>query len=261
MLKVASVQFDPQGYEISANWERVKGFLLSLKGRGVDFAVLPELWWSEGRFREVIGRAVLEVEDVLDDARAVAKEIGVNVVLGTLPESAGEKFYNTSFVINRVGDVVASYRKIHVFRYLGEDKYFRGGDKVVLLEIDGVKVGLEVCYDIRFFELSRLLALKGAQILLVPAAWPVDRLAHWRILNMATAILAQVFVVSANRVGDAGALKYPGHSMVVDPWGEVLVEGEGEPGVLIADVDTGKIEEVRSKITVYRDMRPELYRV
>ncbi len=261
MLKVASVQFDPKGYDIWKNWERAKGFLLSLKGKGVGFVVLPELWWSEGRFREVIGDAVLRVDDVLRDASLVSKEIGANVVLGTLPETAGDKFYNTSFVIDRNGHRIGFYRKIHVFRYLGEDKYFKGGDSVALFDIDGVEVGLEICYDIRFFELARTLALRGAKVLLVPAAWPVDRLSHWRVLNIATAILAQVFVVSANRVGDAGALRYPGHSMIIDPWGEILAEGGDEPSIVVAEIDVGKVAEVRSRITVYQDMRPELYRM
>jgi omega-amidase len=117
-----------------------------------------------------------------------------------------------------------------------------------------------ICYDIRFPELARTLALDGAKILFVPAEWPHPRLHHWRTLLMARAIENQMFVVSCNRVGTSGSTHFFGHSLIIDPWGEIIAEGAEHEEIITAALDLTEVDKVRGRIPVFEDRRPELYK-
>lgn len=155
--------------------------------------------------------------------------------------------------------MVARYDKVHRFRLMNEEKYFSSGEKAVTFDLDGIKCGIVICYDIRFPEFIRKIALQGAQILFVPAQWPRPREMHWRLLNIVRAIENQFFVVGANRVGREGKAEFPGGSIVVDPWGEVLLETGETEGVFEAVIDLSLVEQVRRRIPVFEDRRPDVY--
>jgi predicted amidohydrolase len=156
------------------------------------------------------------------------------------------------------GKIVAEYRKMHPFQ--SEKDVFAGGESLVIVEVGGIKVGFGICYDLRFPELFRGLALNGAEIVLIPAAWPDPRSQHWDTLVRARAIENQLYVAATNRMGWAFDKKtYFGHSQIVDPYGVVLTRLNTDMTVFSNTGDTDVIKEVRSQITCYQDRTPEYY--
>ncbi|MEI7024479.1 carbon-nitrogen family hydrolase [Paenibacillus sp. y28] len=224
-----------------------------------DVLVLPEMW-NTGYALDEIG----ELSDERGERTAAllsefSRKHGVVVVGGSIAEKREDGVYNTILVFDRDGRRISDYSKIHLFRLMDEEKHLQAGDKPGLFELEGVPAGLMICYDIRFPELTRKLALAGARILFVPAEWPHPRLHHWRTLLQARAIENQMYVVACNRVGTSGTTHFFGHSMIIDPWGEVLAEGGEEEALLSAEIDLSKVTEVRGRIPIFEDRRPELY--
>ena len=224
-----------------------------------DVLLLPEMWNT--------GYSLENVTDLADDAgeptdglmSAFAKEHGVHIVAGSIANKTEGGIRNTIMVYDRSGAKTAEYSKLHLFRLMEEEKYLTAGEKRGMFTLDGAAAGMMVCYDIRFPELARRLALDGAKMLFVPAQWPKPRLHHWRTLLQARAIENQMFVVACNRVGTSRGSEFFGHSMIISPWGDVLAEGGEEEAILTADLDLSEVERVRSAIPVFRDRRPELY--
>ncbi|MCP3771906.1 carbon-nitrogen family hydrolase [Paenibacillus sp. MZ04-78.2] len=224
-----------------------------------DVIVFPEMWntgYALDRIQELADHYGERTEALLS---AFSRKNGVNIIGGSIAEKRDDGVYNTIFAYDRQGNRAGDYSKIHLFRLMDEEKFLQSGDRAGELQLDGIPAGMMICYDIRFPELARKLALGGAQILFVPAEWPNPRLHHWRTLLMARAIENQMFVVSCNRVGMSGKTEFFGHSMVIDPWGEVLAEGEEAETIVRASVDLSQVPAVRSKIPVFEDRRPSLY--
>ncbi|MDQ1913030.1 carbon-nitrogen family hydrolase [Paenibacillus sp. GD4] len=224
-----------------------------------DVIVFPEMWNTGYALERIDELADPMGERTTELLSSFSRKYGVNLVGGSIAEKRSDGVYNTIYAYNREGERVADYSKIHLFRLMDEEKFLQSGDRVGALQLDGVQAGMMICYDIRFPELARKLALGGAQILFVPAEWPNPRLHHWRTLLQARAIENQMFVVSCNRVGVSGTTEFFGHSMVIDPWGEVLAEGDGTEQVIRAAIDLSTVPEVRSRIPIFEDRRPALY--
>lgn len=224
-----------------------------------DVIVFPEMWntgYALDRIQELADHYGERTEALLS---AFSRKHGVNIIGGSIAEKRDNGVYNTIFAYDRHGNRAGDYSKIHLFRLMDEEKFLQSGDRAGELQLDGIPAGMMICYDIRFPELARKLALGGAQIVFVPAEWPNPRLHHWRTLLMARAIENQMFVVSCNRVGVSGTTEFFGHSMVIDPWGEVLAEGGEAETIVRAAVDLSQVPAVRSKIPVFEDRRPSLY--
>jgi predicted amidohydrolase len=222
--------------------------------RGADLVVLPELWpqggfaydqWDE-QAQPLDGPVVAALQDA-------ARDLGARVHMGSLVErDETGRLFNTSVLLGGDGEVLASYRKIHLFGFgEGEPKLMTPGDT---LEVhDGL--GLATCYDLRFPELFRGLLSAGAEVVLMPAAWPAKRVAHWRLLAQARAVEDQVFVVACNTGGRHAGVAMGGGSIVIDPWGSVLAEaGTGEE-VLVVDVDRDLVGRTRAAFPVLADRR------
>ncbi len=194
---------------------------------------------------------------------SLARELEINIVGGSITNLKGKggSLYNTCYTFNKKGECVVEYDKTHLFSYAKEHEYFQAGDRVTTFELDGVKCGVIICYDIRFLELVRTLALQEIEVLFVPAQWPVPRINHWEILNQARAIENQMYVVCVNACGVAGETIYGGHSAVINPWGEVLAKAGDKEEIITAELDFGIVERIRNSINVYRDRRPELYNI
>ncbi|HEY0829414.1 MAG TPA: carbon-nitrogen family hydrolase [Bacilli bacterium] len=224
-----------------------------------DVIMLPEMWNT--------GYALDEIQDLADENGSrtknflsnFCKEHQVNIVGGSIAERIGSNVRNTIYVFDRQGQITADYSKIHLFRLMSEEKHLVSGTKVGSFPLEDISAGMMVCYDIRFPELTRKLALDGAKILFVPAQWPKPRLHHWRTLLMARAIENQMFVVACNRVGVSGTTDFFGHSMIIDPWGEIIAEGGEQEEIIFAAVDLGHVDKVRAMIPIFEDRRPELY--
>jgi predicted amidohydrolase len=257
------------GIDPAANAERLVGAVLEAAAGGAAMLFTPEMSGMLDRDRErALGKARPEEDDeVLAAVWKAAAEAGIWVHLGSLAlRGQGGKLVNRGFVIDSSGEIRARYDKIHLFDVdlpTGESwresaMYEAGRGAVVVPDTPVGKLGLTICYDLRFPELFQRLSEAGAEVIAVPAAFtvPTGR-AHWRVLMRARAIEAELFIVAAAQAGhhEDGRDTY-GHSLVVDPWGEVLQEMGGEPGLAFAEIDLERIAEVRARIPVHQHRRP-----
>ncbi|WP_128894370.1 carbon-nitrogen family hydrolase [Longirhabdus pacifica] len=190
---------------------------------------------------------------------SLCQRYGVHVIAGTVAAKRGGDVFNTSLIFNREGDRIGEYVKTHLFSYSGEQHLFKAGHQLWNGCIDDVMCGINICYELRFPEMARTLALRGVKVLFVPAYWPKSRLYHWRSLIIARAIENQMYVVACNAGSDPQSDTAFGHSMVVDPWGEVVTEAGEEEAILQTTLDLSKVDEVRKKMSVFDDRVPSLY--
>ncbi len=260
-VRTAMVQMDVVHGDTERNLAVALANLEKCADRGAEIVALPEMWLTGYAFRDLVNLAATAVPGAIEQLREAARRFKLTIVAGSMPELAPEKVYNTAYVIDPAGQVLDTYRKIHLFSYSGEERFIAGGDRLPpMLTTGDTKYGVTICYDIRFPEVFRPLAVQGAQIIFVPAQLPHPRLNHWRILLQARAVENQTFIVGCNRVGRVKQLEYFGHSMVVDPWGEILAEGGEDEAILVADLDLSQVEATREKMTVFADRAPAIYR-
>jgi len=270
MSRVRIALFQAQsGIDPAANAERLVAAVGDAAAGGAAMLFTPEMSGMLDRDRErALSKARAEADDgVLAGVRAAAGEVGIWVHLGSLAlKGEGGKLVNRGFVIDDRGEVRARYDKIHLFDVdlpTGESwresaMYQAGREAVVVPDTPVGKLGLTICYDLRFPALFERLSEAGAEVIALPAAFtvPTGR-AHWHVLIRARAIEAELFVVAAAQAGrhEDGRETY-GHSLVVDPWGDVLLEMGGEPGLGFAEIDLQRIADVRARIPVHQHRRP-----
>jgi deaminated glutathione amidase len=240
--------------------------------QGAELVVLPEKWPVLGTPEETAAGAEPLDGPSVAWARDIARELGIDVVAGSMAErvEGRERGANTCVHAGPDGDVHAVYRKIHMFdvdvggRTYRESEHEQPGDEPVLSETaGGVGLGLTVCYDLRFPELYRILAIRGAKILTVSAAFTLTttREQHWEVLLRARAIEDQAFVIASNQVGEhSQGIRSGGRSMIVDPWGIVLAQAPDKETFVIADLDLDRLEEVRRTMPSLANRQAGAYR-
>ncbi|WP_224983515.1 carbon-nitrogen family hydrolase [Geomonas agri] len=255
-IKAAALQFNIALGDIDKNLAYVTEKLHQLAKDGVELAVLPEMWSCAFDYRQ-LNQLALRTPALVEQVVDLSGELGMTII-GSLPEPHGEKVYNTSYVADR-GKLVGSYRKMHLFGLMHEDRHLDRGDSVCLLDTSVGKIGVIICYDLRFPELSRRLAVDGAEILVITGEWPKPREEHWRTLIRARAIENQLFVVATNTCGMIGKLDFFGSSLIVNPKGELLAEGGYENCEPTAILDPAEITSWRASINCFQDRRPECY--
>lgn len=255
-VKAAAVQFNISLGEIEPNLLHVRRELPRLAGEGVQLALLPEMWATGFAYKR-LNELARQTEELVEELAELSLKHGM-VVVGSLPEPHDNKVYNTAFVLDK-GALVGKYRKIHLFSLMQEDRYFDAGDSWLLAETSIGKLGVFICYDLRFPELARRLAVEGADILVVPGEWPKPRQEHWRALLRARAIENQLYVVAANCCGIVGKLDFFGMSMIIDPKGELLAEAGDEAESIIATLDFAAMSAWRDQIPCFGDRKPECY--
>jgi predicted amidohydrolase len=255
-VTAAAVQFNIRLGDIDANVAYVRTALERLADKGCQLAVLPEMWSCGFDYRNLPSLAQRTPEVVEEMGRLSARH-GM-VLVGSLPEPDGEKVCNTAYLLDR-GNLAGKYRKIHLFSLMNEDRSFTGGDAWLVADTSIGRVGVFICYDLRFPELARRLAVEGAEILLVPGEWPKPREEHWRALLKARAIENQLFVVAANCCGVIGKLDFFGSSLIIGPKGEFLAEGGDESGEPTATLDFAEMKSWRQQITCFPDRKPDCY--
>lgn len=261
-MRAAALQWDVRRGDVESNLRDATQLIAEAHEDGAAVLVLPELWASS-----FVGSDFEEVrEDVARAERELATmsgDLGV-VLVGSNYEADGDTVYNTS-TLWQDGKALGSYRKAHLFSPHGEDRMFAAGETPLVADTKFGRVAVVICYDLRFPELLRELALTEAELLLVPAQWPEPREQHWNVLARARAIEQQWFVVGTNRCGVEASLVsdqdiiYPGNSLIVAPTGEVLSEGNGEAGVVAAELRLKEVPIMRRAIPVLKDRRPEFY--
>jgi deaminated glutathione amidase len=240
-------------------------------GRGAELVLLPEKWSVLGTGDQLAAGAQPLDGPAIDWARSVARELGIDLIAGSIVERVPEreKSSNTSVHVGPDGEIKAIYRKIHMFDVevdgvaYAESKHEQAGDEVIVSELGGGRrVGMSICYDLRFPELYQALSARGAEIILVPSAFTLATTRdHWELLLRARAIENQGFVIAANQVGTDGAgNRAGGRSMIVDPWGLVLATAPDAEGVIVAELDFERLNDIRARLPSLRHRRAEVYR-
>jgi predicted amidohydrolase len=268
-MRVAAVQLNSQEHK-ERNIEVAEGLIRAAADDRAELVCLPEKWTVIGDSETLQEGAEPLDGPSLSAARGWAAELGIHLLAGSIAEriEGQDRLANTSVLIGPRGEDVAVYRKIHMFDVEVEGVTYReseneeAGDEIVVAPLADLQLGLSVCYDLRFPELYRILAVRGARLVSVPSAFtsPTGR-AHWEILLRARAIENQVFVIAANQIGKAPPhYDSYGHSMIVDPWGEVLAEAADEECFVAADLDLERQEQVREKLPSLANRRPAAYR-
>ena len=267
MVRVAALQMN-SGTEPGPNLDALERLAKEAASQGAAYALSPEVSvvFAENRDGLRAVAAPWENNSAIARCRGIARDTGLTLHLGSLAVALPDgRFANRSVVFQPDGEIAATYDKIHLFdatlpgvREYRESATYAGGDAAVLTEAAGFKLGLTICYDVRFPALHHALAVAGAEVIAVPAAFTVPTgAAHWEILLRARAIETGCFVVAAAQAGQHqnGRSTY-GHSMIIDPWGTILGElgGEGE-GVLIADLDLGAVAEARGRVPALANAR------
>jgi predicted amidohydrolase len=267
-LRVASVQLSSQD-SLDANLAECRALIDVAAGKGAKVVLLPEnlayMGPEPGKYTiaERLGDAAAPIQRTLSEA---ARAGGVHVIAGGIPERSDDERrpYNTCVVFSDAGDIVASYRKIHLFDVdladgttLRESAGAQAGSDPVTVTLGGFVFGLSICYDLRFPELYRALVDRGAEVLVVPAAFTLHTgKDHWHVLLRARAIESQCFVVAAAQWGKhpQGRTTY-GHSLVVDPWGTILSEAPERIGVIVTDLERDDLRRVRASLPSLRHRR------
>ncbi|RJP51480.1 MAG: carbon-nitrogen family hydrolase [Anaerolineaceae bacterium] len=244
----------------AANFATVTRMTEEARRRGSDLILFPELWSTAYDLTRASRYASSLDAGVFADLSALARRTGIYLLGSTLSLLGENKFGNTLTVFAPDGTLLADYSKIHLFRFMDEHQHLTAGDKPTLVDLPFGRAGLAICYDLRFPELFRGYALAGAEMVFLPAEWPHPRLVHWQTLIRARAIENQMFVFACNRVGRDASNEFFGHSMAVDPWGEILAEGGEVDELITLMVDSSKVAEARQKIPILQDRRPEVYR-
>lgn len=255
-LKVAAIQFNITLGDIDRNLVKVEAALNRVARLGAQLAVLPEMW-SSGYDYKRLARHAAETPRVIKALCRRTAELNL-VVVGSLPEQSEGKIYNTAYVVDR-GNLVGSYRKLHMFSTMGEDRFLSPGNKSLVVPTSVGRLGIAICYDLRFPELFRKMALEGAEIVCLPAEWPKPRQEHWRTLLRARAMENQLFLIATNCCGVQGKLDFFGMSLLLSARGEVLAEGGEIDTELIATFDAQEMIDYRAQIRCFGDRRPEIY--
>ncbi|KRM90110.1 amidohydrolase [Liquorilactobacillus cacaonum DSM 21116] len=259
-IKVSLLQLDVIFGNPDENYHKVRKYIEKAAQENPDVIVLPEMWntgYSLENLAEIADEDGKKTKALLSD---LAKKLTVNIVGGSVAIKKEGNFYNSSYVFNRTGSLISEYQKVHLFGLMNEDKFISAGATKNQFELDDIKAAGVICYDIRFPEWERKLMSEGQQILFVSAQWPTKRIAQWETLLRARAIENQAFVVAVNRVGEAPKDSFNGHSLVINPLGEILVEGTpGVEGIFTCEFDLDDLSKIRGDIPVFKDRRPELY--
>lgn len=258
VAKIALVQMQVVAGDPSTNLQRAESLIRRAKDLGADLVVLPELWTSGYDLEHAPELSSPIHQGHFALVQTWAQEFAITIC-GSMLEERDGKYFNTQTVYSPTGEPLATYSKIHLFGLMNEPKFLSAGTETGTVQLPCGLAGLAICYDLRFPELFRSYALQGANLILLSAEWPKPRLEHWRTLIRARAIENQCYMVACNCVGSNGTNEFFGHSLIVDPWGEVLAEGSEEEEVIFGEIDLDKVNEIRARFPFFSDRREGIY--
>ncbi len=257
-LTISLAQMNIAYGDVRKNMKTAEDHIAEAARRGSHMVVFPELW-STGY--------------ALEQSRELASALNVGIfaqlatwatqhkisIVGSLLEKRGVEVSNSATFFAPNGRMLGVYRKIHLFRLMDEHRWLQPGAAPLLIDLPWGTTGMAICYDLRFPELFRRYATQGARMVVISAEWPIERIEHWRVLMQARAIENQCFMVACNSAGVTGDKTYGGHSMIIDPWGKIIVEVADAPTLVTAEVDLDYVDIVRSRIPVFEDRRTDIY--
>lgn len=254
------VQMDIEFGNPAKNFSRVGEALEQAKDLGAEVVVFPEMWNTGYDLENLPSIADRDGRRTKTLVGQLAKQLSLNVVAGSVATLKDGLFYNTTYVFDQTGKVIAEYDKAHRFGPMQEDQYVAAGNQPANYEIANLKSASLICYDLRFPEWWRTAGTKGVNVYFLPAEWPTSRIEQWEALLKARAIENQAFVIGVNRVGDDPNNHFNGHSMAVAPSGEVLANAGEQAGITIVEIDQTAVQEAKQLFDIQNDRRPELYR-
>ncbi len=260
-MRIALIQQSIVPGNKQANYDRVQAFVheaVTISEPVPDVIILPELWSTGYALAELHSLASAEGNEEADFLGELARKYNIWFAGGSVAAKTVKGITNRAQIVDRTGHLAATYDKTHLVPMLDEDKYLVAGDTCCVYTIENITFGLAVCYDLRFCEFLRKLALKGAQALIISAEWPLVRLNHWQALLKARAIENQCYVLAANNtaMGDA---PFAGHSQALAPDGSTLSRLGFQEGIATVEIDPETVARIRQAVPVFRDRRPEIY--
>lgn len=266
-IKIALIQM-PTVEDVAANLETAREKVKYAAGQGADIVVLPEMFCCLYQSASFLKNKEPQGGRIWQALCRMAADNRVYLVGGSMPEQDGDKIYNTSFIFAPDGVQIGKHRKVHLFdidveggQHFKESDTFTAGSKPTVINTKLGVIGVEICFDIRFEELTRLMALEGAEMVFVPAAFNMTTgPAHWQTHFRGRALDNQLFMFGCAPARDVdGPYVSYGHSIAVSPWGDVIEELDEAPGVLICEIDTDQIGSIRQQLPIMKNRRTDLY--
>lgn len=259
-MKITLLQMDIQYGQPQANMFHVEQWCETAELVPHSLVILPEMWNTGYDLTRLAEIADVEGQQTQVLLSQLARKYQIYLVGGSVALKRGNEYYNTTFVYGPSGERLGSYDKVHLFRLMQEEKFLKAGNQGLSVDLGETVLSCMICYDLRFPEWFRKQASEtGTKLFVVPAQWPLVRIDAWRKLLQARAIENQAFVIGVNRVGSDPDNQFGGHSMVVDPLGQILLELDEQETAGTTTIDLALIEKVRKGIPVFHDRRPELY--
>lgn len=253
-MKIALVQMEIKERNCAGNTAHGL-MLLEEAARKSDLVVLPEIWttgYSLGHLKE---EAVTLDSPLVETLCGIARKYNCSLLPGSLPIRKNGRIYNMIPAISKKGDLVYEYGKAHLFGMFEEEKFFAPGKSFNAFDLDGVCCGATICYDLRFPELYRYLALQGARLIVCPAEWPTRRGDGFDLLSRARAFENHVYVAAVNCVGSFKGDPFYGHSRIIDPMNHIVAEGGDKEEIIYADIDLDMVTKVRKNLNALTDVR------
>jgi omega-amidase len=262
-MKIAAAQISCSLGDIEANLSKIADFAKLAKESGAELVVFPEMADTGYAMPTIREKAMPWTEGAVPTLRRIAQELSLAVVCG-VSERDGNAIYNSQVVVNRAGEILAKYRKTHLFapEPVAEHLCFKPGECLTHFRLDPFPIGLSICYDLRFPEVYRGLATAyQTSVFIISSAWPFPRVEHFRTLCLARAIENQSYLVVANRVGTDNGVTFCGSSGIIDPSGRLLAGASSDrEEIIAAELSEDVLERVRTAMPIFADRRPELYR-
>jgi len=251
-MKIGLVQFSPEWEKPEKNIDKIENLLNNFK-IDCDMLVFPELTLTGFTMN------VSEFAEDIDGTSTkyfmnLSRRLKTNVFAGII-ENSEEGIYNSLVHFENNGLIAARYRKIHPYTKADEDKYYKSSNELVITKVEQTRIGLSICYDIRFPELYRFYSKSGIDIIINIANWPIPRIEHWRTLLKARAIENQAFVIGVNRVGDDHSNSYNGSSSIFDPMGNEIINAGNKEIIAVTEINLDAIRDVRSKLPFLKDIK------
>ncbi len=242
-MKVYSVQANLELGNVEKNIEKILSYIEKVEKNSL--VLLPEMF-SSGFDNEHLEEHTKETPKIYKALKSISKEKNL-VLSGTLPEKTRGNIYNKAFIIDN-GEIIYKQAKVKLFKPTGEDKYFKAGKQFEVVETSAGNLGIMICFELRFPNISYTLRKKGVEIILVPAQWGKPRKIHFEVLSKARAIENQCFLVASNTVGKIGDIEYAGSSGIYSPWGETLAFIDDKEGLIEAYINLSEIYKIRNQI-------------
>jgi predicted amidohydrolase len=258
-VRIAAAQMDLVWHERSANHAKARALAEEARRQDAELLVLPEMFATGFSMETAVTAEPLD-GPTPTFLRTLARDLDMAVVGGfVLARPLDARPLNVALAVNRQGEHLALYAKMHLIGLLGEDENYEPGERPVPFDLGPIRAAAFICYDLRFPELFRAV-VDVCGLVIVIASWPTTRQLHWDLLLQARAVESQCFIVGVNRVGEGGGTVFTGGSAIIDPMGRVLAAAGNEERLVIADLNPGRVTEVRATLPFLKDRRPRLFR-